>query len=92
MTKEAKTIVVSEDHLWNTLHPYGYARFLESYARFLRGYDNDSGYAYDLGHTLGMIDAAIYVLQNLDFNDLDWAEFRRRNPPIQELQKAKRDD
>ena len=70
--------------LYNTLHPFGYARFLDMLAKFLCDYDDDIAHRWGVGVTCGGLYSISQLLRGLDISDLDWKEFCRRHPPLEE--------
>lgn len=73
--KMKRIIMVNEDQLWNTLHPEGYAKFLEQYCKLL-GEEGDATY------WLAKLETVIDILNETYIDARSWGDFRRRNPAI----------
>jgi hypothetical protein len=75
-----KPITIDEELLWNTLHPFGMARFLNMFCAFIEEYDDDTAHRFGVGDLCGRLHQISEQLQNIEIGDHDWAEFRRRHP------------
>lgn len=77
----SKLITINEELLWNTLHPFGMARFLSMVSSSLSKQEGKA-HRFEVGAMCGRLEAIAEQLENLEINDNDWAEFRRMHQPF----------